>query len=325
MDLGTTIKTGVNVVKNFLKTNRGEIELVAGNALIVTGFAFALKNGDYIKRSLDIRKDAVKSFKELHENWVTDEENQDDYPIEICKQDIRRANVRCAKNVAKKLAIPVGATLVGLIFTDDAFFHEKKLLRNATFALASVTAAFGNYRQRVVDELGENMDNHFMYGISAEEQEVDLVTVDENGNEVVTKETLPVMENLFGVSEFAFWWTPQTTDRYQPDEYYMKDFVKNTERYFNDTLVCTKKTTVNTIKDYLGCKQKLITINGQAYGWEEGDIIQIKTIKAARPIGDGRYEPTWLIDFNCHYILNKFSNERFTDDEFGDEGWIEIK
>lgn len=322
MSLATSLASGFGSVKGKISDNKGPICLIAGNVLSIAGFALAFRSGNKVVNAIEARKIDCKAFKEIYDHYEPSNEG-DNYDEKAYKKDIRKTNKRCVITVAKESAPALVSFILGQVLQNKAYSVVNKKYKAAeAFGMAMATA-FAGYRKNVRDELGDNMDKHFLYGISSEEKDVTLVTKDEDGNEVETQEKCYVVENPLGVSGYAMWWTPETTTKYQSDEYYFKSFIYNTEKYFNDTLVCRKKLTLNEIKSYLGAKAKYRTLKGQAAGWKDGDTIKISIIKAARPIGNGKYEPAFIVDFNCHYILDEYPDTEFSESELGDEGWIE--
>lgn len=314
MSFTTAIKKGLYSAKDFLGTNSGTILVVGGNILGVAAIVTAFRAGKKIDEHRAKCDDDCNEFNKIYTNYVSQTDG-DQYTEDAYKKDIAKTKRVCVLKCIKTAALPVGLEVASLVCSDLAYIEKHKQFMKASAAAVGYATALAAYRKNVVDELGEDMDKHFMYGISAKEKNVTLVTTDEDGNEVETKEKCKVVENVYNVSPYAMWWLPETTNRYQSDEYYFKDFVVNTEKYFNDILVCKPKITVNEIKDYLGAKSNYLTLKGQAAGWKEGDTIKIDVIKVARPIGNGKYEPAFILDFNCHYILDKYPDVVFGQDE----------
>lgn len=301
-------------IKSKLSQNKGPILLVTGNLLSLAGFVLAFRAGSKIDRALDMRAVSCKSFKDIYDNYEPTG-NDDSYDEKSYKTDIRKTNKKCVIDIVKAAAPAVGSFVLGQVCENAAYVTVYRKYKIAEAFGIGMATAFAGYRKNVCDELGEEMDQHFLYGTSAEEKDITLVTEDENGNEVETQDKCLVVDNPLCVSPYAFWWTPDTTTKYQSDEWYFKNFIKNTEKYFNDTLICRENLTVNEIKSYLGAKAKYRTLKGQAAGWKNGDVIKIKVIKAAMPIGNGKYKPAFIVDFNCHYILDNFPDTDFTESE----------
>ena len=322
MSLASTTKSGFYSVKNFLSKNETPILTVVGNLLIIGGFALGIKAGAEIEPELKTRKENVDKFKEIYDDYQTTD--GDTYDEKSLNKDIFRTNKKCAINVAKILAPAVIAEGVGLFCVDKAVAHEHDKFKTAVKWGTGIAMSFAGYRKKVRDELGEDMDKHFLYGISKEEKDVTMVTVDENGNEVETQEKCHVVENPWNISPYGMIWSPETTTRYQSDEYYLKDFMANTAHYYQDILAIKNKITVNEIKSYIGAKPKEIKLNGQAAGWREGDTIEIYVIKVAIPIGDGKYKPGFVIDFNAHWILDEYPDTGFEMPEADEDDFVAI-
>lgn len=317
MSLGTSLKAGLYSAKEFFSTNSGTILVIGGNVLGAAAIVTAFRAGSKIKEHRQTCAEDIKKFEEIHDTYVSQTDG-DNYTDEDLKKDISKTKKVCLWKCIKTGAIPVFLEIGSLVCSDTAYIEKHKQFMKASAAAVGYATALATYRKNVVDELGEDMDKHFMYGISAKEKNVTIVEQDENGDYVEKKEKMKVVENIYDASPYAMWWTPETTRRYQSDEYYTEDFILNTERYFNDTLCIRKKLLVNEIKDYLGATDNDLTLKGLAAGWKDGDTIKIKMTKVARPIGDGKYEPTILLDFNCHYILDQYPDVVFGENEITD-------
>ena len=304
-------------VKSFVSNNKSVILSVTGDILCVGGFVLGIRAGSKVDKALVARRDHIEEFKVMFENYEPEYEG-DTYDEADCKKDIFKTNRKCAIDVAKNLAVPSTLEILGIVCNNMATAVEHKKFKTASNALVALGAMFAGYRKNVIRELGHDMDEHFLYGTSVEEKEVTLVSTDEDGNEVETTEKMKTLDNLFGASSFAVLWTDETSNRYNSDEYYTDEFFYNTAKYLTDTLTICDKYDVNYAKRYLGIKSKYITLNGQAWGWEKGDTVEIKRIPVAIPTGDGRFKKGCIVDFpNCHYILDKYPDTDFNSD-FGD-------
>jgi hypothetical protein len=139
--------------------------------------------------------------------------------------------------------------------------------------------AFATYRGRVVNELGDVKDAHFMYGTSTLE-DTDTI-IDENGKKKkVTKEREELVPGA-KLSGFARMFEEEKPDQFgawvgstqwSPVHDYNLDFLTRKEQYFNDKLVVKGFVTVNEVYEELGFPT---TEAGMICGWryksERGD------------------------------------------------------
>ena len=146
-------------------------------------------------------------------------------------------------------------------------------------AYKMVEEAFSTYRGRVVSELGEVKDAHFMYGTATLEEEETIV--DENGKK---KKVIKEREELIpGVklSGFARMFEEEKPDQvggwvgstqWSPVHDYNLSFLSGKEKYFNDKLTAKGFVTVNEVYEELGFTP---TEAGMVCGWryksEKGD------------------------------------------------------
>ena len=107
------------------------------------------------------------------------------YTAEDAAEDKKIFTKQTVVAVVKSFALPaiLGATSIALILGGYKILHARNVA--ITTAFNSVTAAYANYRKRVIDEQGEVMDRHFLYGTKLKK----VVTKDpETGEEKVEYE-----------------------------------------------------------------------------------------------------------------------------------------
>ena len=203
------------------------------------------------------------------------------------------------------------ATLMALsifcIISSYGIMKKRNIALMAAYKL--MEEAFTNYRKRVVAELGERGDAHFMYGEEFVEGETRKV-IDADGNE---KELSPVINHLSGFS--------RSFEAMKPDQYggwtgssqwspthheYNINYLTQKEQYFNDMLVIKGAVSMNDVLSELGFP---ITEAGMICGWkyksENGD-----GYISFRPRGGvdgnwtyGRDGDSILLDFNIDGVI----------------------
>ena len=182
--------------------------------------------------------------------------------------------------------------------------------RNAALAAAyaAVDKSFKEYRGRVIERFGKQMDRELRYNIKA--QEIEETTVDANGKETVTKKTVDVMDpNCYSQYAIVF---DDSNEGWDPDPERSKYFLIQQQNWANERLKSRGHLFLNEVYDMLGAKR---TKAGAQVGWVydekncEGDnfvdfgIFDTNSPKA-RDFVNG-IEKVIVLDFNVDgYILD---------------------
>lgn len=141
--------------------------------------------------------------------------------------------------------------------------HHIMSKRNAGLAAAysAVDKAFGNYRARVQEDLGEDADRDFMYGKETRE----TTTVNKAGTEKI--KTTVHADSEAGPSMYAKLFGPDTSQSWSPEAGLNVMFLKSHQNYANDKLQARGHVFLNEIYDALGLDR---TPAGQIVGWVKG-------------------------------------------------------
>ena len=248
---------------------------------------------------------SAKSLKmtHVHVNTKADPENKavivEEESIEYSDSDYRhdvavifaRTIVRTARLYAP--AVVLGSASIACL----AKSHDILQKRNAalTAAYIAVDEAFKQYRERVIDEYGEEKDREFRYGV----EEVDLV--DENGKLYTDK--YPAEPSMYArfFDEYSRSWSKE------PDYNFV--FLLHTQHMANDHLKARGHLFLNEVYDMLGIDR---TQAGQAVGWiisKDGDnYVDFGVFKDARHSAEVRdfingRASSVLLDFNVDGVI----------------------
>lgn len=189
--------------------------------------------------------------------------------------------------------------------------------RNASLAAAYtiVDTGYKEYRKRVVDRFGEEVDKQLKFG--ATEETVKEKETDENGKTKTVKKKLNVIESKeFGCSQYARIFD-ETNPNFSEDHEYNIWFLRECERFYNKRLREDGRVFLNEIYKRLGFEP---TKAGQIVGW---------TYNKDNPNGDNYisfglddpwhaktrdfingYEPAVILDFNVDGPIIDFLRER---------------
>lgn len=274
-----------------------EILLVAGIAGTVTSAVMACKATTKVSGIIEEAKETIGTIHEVKNN----PEMAEKYSEEDAKKDLAITYVQTGVKFAKLYgpAIILGAASIGCILASNNIIRKRNVALAAAYA--TVDKGFKEYRGRVIERFGEELDKELKYNIKA--QEIEEVTVDEKGKEKTTKKVVNVMDpNNYSPYSIVF---DDGNVGWDKDPEISKYFLIQQQNYANDLLKAKGHLFLNEVYSMLGAQP---TKAGQCVGWiydEEcpiGDnfvdfgIFDIYNAKA-RDFVNG-YERVIVLDFN---------------------------
>lgn len=285
-----------------LKKHSPEILLVAGIVGAVTSAVMAckatLKANDIVEES----RTQIDTIHEVSEN----PEMAEKYSEEDKKKDLAIVYTQTAVKFIKLYgpSVLLGVASLGCMVGSNRILNKRNVALAAAYA--TVDKGFKEYRGRVIERFGKELDKELRYNIKA--QEFEKVTVDDNGNETVTTETVEVADpNHY--SPYAIIFDDGNTG-WDKDPELTKFFLIQQQNYANDLLKSRGHLFLNEVYDMLGAKR---TKAGAQVGWvydeknASGDnfvdfgIFDINNPKA-RDFVNG-YERVIILDFNVDGVI----------------------
>ena len=241
-----------------LKQHSPEILMVAGVIGTVAGTVMACKATLKVNAILDESKEDIDKIHEATEKGITiagEEYTEEDSKKELAVTYIK-TGVRVAKLYAPAVAVETLA--IGAMVGSNIILRKRNVALLAAYT--TLDKAFKQYRGRVVDRFGKELDQELRYGIKA--VEVTNTTQNEDGSE--TTET--VMVNAIDpttISPYAVMYDDGCTGWTKSPEA-NKFFLKAQERYANERLKRKGHLFLNEVYDMLGVPR---TTAGQFVGW----------------------------------------------------------
>lgn len=282
-----------------LKKHSPEILVAAGIVGTITSTVMACKA---TTKAGDIVDDHHEKMEQINQvALIAKEDETVDYTEQDLKKDTTIVYTQTAVQFIKLYApsVILGAVSIGSIL----YSHKILTKRNAALAAAYATIdkGFKEYRGRVVERFGKELDKELKYNIKAKEFEE--VVVDEKGKEKVEKKTVNVADpnqfsdyaRFFDESCIAFTKSPE-------DNLW---FLKQRQGEANRRLQHDGYLFLNDVYEMLGLPK---TKAGQVVGWvynEKEPIgdnfvdfgIYDQSREAVRDFVNG-YERAILLDFN---------------------------
>ena len=231
----------------------------------------------------------------IHDGMETGAINGQEYTTEDGKKDTVVVYAQTGMKLAKLYgpAIILGTLSITSILASNNILRKRNVALGAAYA--AIDKSFKEYRGRVIERFGEQVDTELKYGIKAkkfEEIEVDP----ETGKEKKVKKTVMVADpNL--QSDYAVYFDSKSRN-YETNPDYNRMFLKAQQAFANDKLQTRGHLFLNEVLDDLDLPR---TPAGQIVGWTKDGpdgYVNFRIVEVERETEDGRHEPALLLDFN---------------------------
>ena len=275
-----------------LKKHSPEILVVAGIAGTVVSAILACKATTKVAEILDETKGTLDT---IHDGMETGAINGQEYTTEDGKKDTVVVYAQTGMKLAKLYgpAIILGTLSITSILASNNILRKRNVALGAAYA--AIDKSFKEYRGRVIERFGEQVDTELKYGIKAkkfEEIEVDP----ETGKEKKVKKTVMIADpNL--QSDYAVYFDSKSRN-YETNPDYNRMFLKAQQAFANDKLQTRGHLFLNEVLDDLDLPR---TPAGQIVGWTKDGpdgYVNFRIVEVERETEDGRHEPALLLDFN---------------------------
>lgn len=285
-----------------LKKHSPEILAVAGVVGTVTSAVMACKATLKVTDIIDETKETVETIhdsvgKGLHTS------DGEEYTQEVANKDLAIVYTQTAWKFIKLYgpSVALGAVSIGCMVGSNQILRKRNVALAAAFK--AVDTSFKEYRDRVIDRFGKDLDRELRFGVKA--KEVEETVVDENGKETTVKKTIEVVDPNTAHSIYSVVYDDGCTGWSKSPEL-NKVFLIQQQNYANDKLKLNGILTLNQVYDMLGIQR---TAYGQIAGWaytEDGsagdDFVDFGIFNAdnerASAFING-LERTVILDFNC--------------------------
>lgn len=183
-----------------------------------------------------------------------------EYTLDQSKKDLTIVYAQTALKFAKLYgpSVVMGALSITAILAGHNITKKRNVALAAAYA--TVDKSFKEYRSRVVDRFGEELDKELRYNIKSEE--IEEITKNEDGTETVTKNAVAIADPNLN-SDYARFFNKDCSG-WTPDPEYNLMFLKDQQRYANDRLKARGYLYLNEVYELLGIPH---TKAGQIVGW----------------------------------------------------------
>lgn len=266
-------KVGSSLVK---KAGRAELILKKNSPEILLGIGIVSFFGTVVTAcAATLRADEVldyhnKKMKDIHDAKEISDQNPGEelsYDDQLYKTDVAIQYLRTAGNMIKLYApaIALGSLSLTCILVSRNIMQKRYL--GMVAAYNGISAAFEQYRKRVRDEYGEDLDRHFRYGTVRET--IIETSVDENGKKVKTKvETENINSELITPSDDTCRFFDYNNPNWDRNPSFSLAWLRGQQNLLNDILHTRGHVFLNEVYDTLGFEH---TPQGAVLGWIDGE------------------------------------------------------
>lgn len=289
-----SVTSTFNKVSFKLKKHSPEILIAAGVIGTVASTVMACRATTKLSEVLEESKDDIAKIHEYSEK----PEISDKYSKDDAKKDLAVVYAQAGIKVAKLYApsVALGVISISSIVASNNILRKRNVALAAAYA--TVDKTFKEYRSRVVERFGAEVDKELKYNIKAKKIE-ETITDPETGKEKKVKSTIGVAEPT--ENEYARFFD-ESCKGYEKDYDYNLMFLRAQQQYANDKLRADGSLFLSDIYDELGIKNTKLS---RSVGWlyrpgenESGDnFVDFGITETNRETADG-YEKAILLDFN---------------------------
>lgn len=298
-DIANNMTRTFNKVGIKFKKHSPEILVVAGVVGTVTSAVMACKATTKLDSILE---DSKLTIDQIHYATEHPDELPEEYTVEDSKKDLAIVYTQSALKVAKLYApsIILGTLSITAILTSNNILRKRNVALAAAYT--AVDKSFKEYRGRVVERFGKELDRELRYNVKAKEFE-ETVVDEKTGKEKKVKKTVEVSE-LDQISDYAKFFDDGCRGWTKDPEKNLF-FLRRQQDYANERLKAEGYLFLNDVYEMLGIPR---TKAGQVVGWiyDEKNPIGDNCIdfgiydtnrESTRDFVNG-YERTILLDFN---------------------------
>lgn len=271
------------------KKHSPEILVVSGVVGVVTSAVMACKATTKLDSILEESKEQVEK---IH-GYVEAEGYSEKYSAEDEKKDLTIVYTKSAIKIVKLYgpSVLLGALSIGAILGGHNMLRKRNLALAAAYT--ALDTSFKDYRGRVIERFGKELDRELRFNI--QNKEIESVVTNEDGTESIEKKSVSVVGNLDGYSPYAKFYDDGCIG-WEKDPELNLMFLRRQQDAANEILKRDGYLFLNDVYEMLGIPK---TTAGQLVGW----IYDEKN-----PVGDN-YVDFGIYDLykeNCRDFVNGY-------------------
>ena len=278
-----------------------EILVVVGVVGVVTSAVMACKATTKVSEIVDESKETIDTIHDALENERHTADGEV-YTQEDADKDMTIVYAQTAWKFVKLYgpSVLLGAASIACMVGSNRILRKRNVALAAAFA--TVDKSFKEYRGRLIERFGEDLDRELRFNIKA--KEIEETIVDEEGNETVVTRTVEVVDpNAYSMYSVVFC---EGSTGWTKNPELNKLFLIQQQNHANDKLRLNHIVTLNEVYEMLGVPK---TAYGQIAGWvwtEDGTagnnyidfgIFDTNNPRACDFVNG--HERSIILDFNC--------------------------
>lgn len=278
-----------------LRKHSPELLIAAGVVGTVVSTILACKATTKLSTILDESKGNIETIHKCE----NDKEMEERYSQEDAKKDLAIVYIQTGVKIAKLYApaVVLGTISIAGIVASNNILRKRNVALAAAYA--TVDKSFKEYRSRVVERFGADVDKELRYNIKAKKIE-EMIKDPESGKEKKSKTTVNVAAPT--VDDYARFFD-KTCRHYEENMNYNLMLLRSQQQLANDKLVADGFLFLSDVYDMLGITR---TKMSQSVGWiykpdgnSNGDnFVDFGVMVVKRETEDGGYEDAILMNFN---------------------------
>ena len=274
-----------------LRKHSPELLIAAGVVGTVVSTVLACKATTKLSTILDESKGNIETIHKC--------ENDKEMEERYSKKDLAIVYIQTGVKIAKLYApaVVLGTISIAGIVASNNILRKRNVALAAAYA--TVDKSFKEYRSRVVERFGADVDKELRYNIKAKKIE-EMIKDPESGKEKKSKTTVNVAAPT--VDDYARFFD-KTCRHYEENMNYNLMLLRSQQQLANDKLVADGFLFLSDVYDMLGITR---TKMSQSVGWiykpdgnSNGDnFVDFGVMVVKRETEDGGYEDAILMNFN---------------------------
>ena len=285
-----------------LKKHSPEILVIAGVIGTVTSAVMACKATLKVNDVIDETKETIETIHDCIGKGLKTADGEE-YTQEVANKDLTIVYIQTGWKFAKLYgpAVLLGAASIGCMVGSNQILRKRNIALGAAFT--AMDKSFKEYRGRVIEKFGKDLDRELRFNTKA--KQIEETVVDENGKESTVTKTVEIVDPNVTHSIYSVVFCEGNTGWTKNAEL-NKVFLLQQQNYANDKLRLNGVLTLNEVYDMIGAPR---TAYGQLAGWvytedsSVGDnfvdfgIFDINSEKKCDFING--IERSIILDFNC--------------------------
>lgn len=283
------------------KKHSPEILIAVGVVGVVASTVMACKATTKVSEIIDESKQTIDAIHDALENEKKTADGEV-YTQEDANKDMAIVYTQTGLKFVKLYgpSVALGVASIACIIGSHRILRKRNVALAAAFA--TVDKSFKEYRGRLVERFGEDLDRELRFNIKA--KEIEETVVDEDGNETVVTKTVQVADpNAYSMYSVVFC---EGSTGWTKNPELNKLFLIQQQNHANDKLRMNHIVTLNEVYEMLGVPK---TAYGQIAGWVwtedesagnnyiDFGIFDTSNPKACDFVNG--HERSIILDFNC--------------------------